>query len=121
MKYIALGFLCCSVVGCATVGSLERGSGSKFIVKNVEYEKLWKAANRVVSQQLTIVQTSRDNGVIKAEKGAGLATWGEVVGVFITKSESASGEYTVEVQSLKRSRMQLTGQNWEQTIIQGMK
>jgi hypothetical protein len=50
-----------------------------------------------------------------------MTTWGEVVGVFITPTAPTADAYTVEVQSLKRSRVQITGQDWEPSIIAGIK
>lgn len=46
---------------------------------------------------------------------------GEVVGVFVRPSRPGSSAYTVDVQSLKRYRLQITGQDWELTIVQGIK
>ena len=50
-----------------------------------------------------------------------MATWGEVVGVFITPTTPNAHSYNVEVVSLKRSAMQITGQDWTRTVITGIK
>jgi uncharacterized protein YceK len=107
--------------GCATIGSLQPGGGSKFVVQNKTYAEVWKAAITVVTRSLTIVEIDKEKGIIKSEKGAGLSTWGEVVGVFITPPNTNSNTYAVEVLSQKRSRVQITGQDWEKTIVEGMK
>jgi hypothetical protein len=109
------------VTACATVDSLKRGSGRVFVVRGRDYPTVWRAANTVVSRQLAIVSVNKATGEIRAEKAAGLATWGEVIGIWITPPDPQAAEFTVEVLSLKRVRTQLTGQDWENTIVQGMK
>lgn len=107
--------------GCATVDSLGKGrGGSTFEVKAKSYDEVWKAAVRTASRSLTIVESDKEAGTLKAEKGAGMATWGEVVGIFITPTKNGATSYTVEVLSLKRSSMQLTGQDWTMTIRSGI-
>lgn len=109
------------LAGCATVGSLRPGSGSTFEVYDRSYDEIWKATVSVISRNLTIVESNKDGGAIKAEARAGIATWGEVVGVFITPISRGEKKYTVEVLSLKRSMGQITGQNWAPGIIAGIK
>ncbi|WP_175852907.1 hypothetical protein [Burkholderia anthina] len=102
---------------CATVDSLQPGSGRKFLVKGKSYDEIWKASVRSTSRNLTIVESNKGTGTIRAEARAGIATWGEVVGVFISPPKSGAPIYTVEVESLKRSRVQITGQDWETSIV----
>lgn len=109
--------------GCATINTLQPNAsgGTKFTVDNKTYDQVWKASVKTMSgSQLTIVDKSKENGYIKAEKGVGMATWGEVIGVFISPANKPSDKYTVEVQSFKRSRIQLTGQDWTQKIVTGI-
>jgi len=107
--------------GCATTESLEPGSGTSFQVKGRSYDQVWKAAVTTASRSLTIVEQSRETGTIKAESRAGLATLGEVVGIFIRPARAGASAYTVEVQSQKRSKLQITGQDWTQTMVAGIK
>ena len=108
--------------GCSTIDSLQPGAGgSTFEVRGKSYDEVWRAAVRATSRSLTIVSEDKEAGAIKAEKGAGLATWGEVVGVFVRPTKNGAPTYTVEVQSLKRSSMQLTGQDWTVTVKAGIK
>lgn len=106
--------------GCATVDSLQPGGGEKIVVRGHTYAEVWKAANRAMSHQLTIVSANRTTGAIRAEKAVGMATWGEVVGVFISPPDEKGTVFTVEAVSLKRSRLQLTGQDWALTVLQGI-
>lgn len=50
-----------------------------------------------------------------------MTTWGEVVGIFVHPTSKGAPVYTVEVESLKRSSLQITGQDWTATMISGIK
>ena len=50
-----------------------------------------------------------------------MTTWGEVVGIFIRPVNKGKGVYTIEVQSQKRAMGQITGQDWKETMIAGIK
>jgi len=126
MKYSALFsvliFILSSISGCATTDTLQPGTGgSSFEIRGKTYNEIWKAVVRSASRSLTIVESNKEMGTLKAEKGAGMATWGEVVGVFVRPASNGASMYTIEVQSLKRSRIQLTGQDWTTTMIAGIK
>jgi hypothetical protein len=104
--------------GCATIGSLQPGAGgSTFEVTGKSYDDVWKASVRGMSSNLTIVESDKTSGTIKSEARVGMATWGEVVGLFIRPAAANADRYTVEVQSLKRSRLQITGQDHEPAVI----
>ena len=108
--------------GCATIDSLQPGSGgSTFEIRGKPYDEVWNAAVRTASRSLTIVESDKSSGMLKAEKGVGMATWGEVVGIFIRPTTSKAEFYSVEIQSLKRSRLQITGQDWTSTMATGIK
>lgn len=110
------------LTGCATTDSLQPGrGGSTFEVRGKTYDEVWKAVVVTCSRSLTIVESNKELGTLKAEKSAGLATWGEVVGVFVRPLSPNAQFYTVEVQSLKRSQLQLTGQDWTVTLVAGIK
>ncbi len=119
MNKLTIGLCLLALSGCATTDTLQAGKSdsAKFTIENKTYDQVWKSAIKAMSNQLTIVQKSKENGIIKAEKGVGMATWGEVVGVFITPANVSAPKYNVEVQSYKRSRLQITGQDWTQTIV----
>jgi hypothetical protein len=50
------------------------------------------------------------------EVPAGMATWGEVVGLFITPTNKLSDSYKIHIVSKTRSTYQLTGQNWAPSV-----
>jgi len=108
--------------GCTTKSSLAPGAGgSTFEIRGKSYNEIWKASIKVATRSLTITESNKESGIIKAEKSAGMTTWGEVVGIYIKPITSESKFYIIEVQSLKRSALQLTGQDWTMTIIAGIK
>ena len=115
-------FVLASISGCATIDTLQPGTGgSSFEVRGKTYDEIWKAVVRTASRSLTVVESNKEAGTLRAEKGVGMATWGEVVGVFVRPTSNGAPVYTIEVQSLKRSRGQLTGQDWTSTMISGIK
>lgn len=116
-----VGVLASALGGCASIDSLQPGQGSSFEVHDRDYDLIWQAAVTALSRQLVIVQMDKQTGTLKAERPAGLATWGEVVGVFIRRPSGGSGPHVVEVQSAKRMRTQITGQDWTLTVISAMK
>lgn len=108
--------------GCATIDSPQPGrGGSSFEVRGKSYDDIWRAVTATASRSLTVVENNKDSGTLRAERGAGLTTWGEVVGIFVRPARNGAPLYTVEVQSLKRSTVQITGQDWTQTMISGIK
>lgn len=117
---LAIGLM--SGGGCATIGSLEPGTGggTTLEVEGRSYDEVWQAAVRTATRSLTIVESDKPRGSIKAEKAPGVTTWGEVVGIFIRPPHDGAAKYTVEVQSLKRARLQITGQDWATTMIVGI-
>lgn len=122
MRWIACLLVAGLVSGCATIDTLQPGTGgSSFEVRGKSYDQIWKAVVTTAGRSLTIVENNKASGALKAEKGAGLTTWGEVVGIFVRPARSGAQAYTVEVQSLKRSKVQLTGQDWTTTMISGIK
>jgi hypothetical protein len=118
---LGLLFLFSVLTACSTTDSLKSGSGgTSFEIRGKSYDEIWRAVNRTASRSLTIVESNKDSGELKAEKAAGLATWGEVVGVFVKPPRNGASTYTVEVQSLKRSSLQITGQDWTVTMKAGI-
>ncbi len=110
------------LTGCATSDTLRPGGGgATFEIRGRSYDEIWRAAVLTASRSLTLVESSKEMGVIRAEKSAGIATWGEVVGIFIKPISIGATAYTVEIQNLKRSRLQITGQDWTVTMTAGIK
>lgn len=122
MKNIVYVLAVVLVTGCATMDDLHPDAGGTvFHVRGKTYDEIWRAVTLTASRQLTIIENNKNTGILKAEKGVGLTTWGEVVGVFVRPAGNGAADYAIQVQSLKRSRMQITGQNWTETIVSGIK
>lgn len=122
MRFLLLVCSLFALAGCATTDSLQPGTGgTSFEARGKSYEEVWKAVVTVAGRSLTIVESNKEAGILKAEKGVGLTTWGEVVGIYIRPARSGAAVYAVEVQSLKRSKAQLTGQDWTTTMVSGIK
>ena len=122
MKRLIAALAILVLAACATTDSLQPGAGgSPFEVRGKSYDDIWKAVVTVAGRSLTIVESDKSAGVLKAEKGVGLTTWGEVVGIYVRPATGGATAYTVEVQSLKRSRAQITGQDWTTTMVSGIK
>ena len=109
-----------AISGCSTIDSLQPGTGKLFQVRGKSYDEIWKASVRTASHVLTIVDSNKETGRLRAEKAAGIATWGEVVGIFISPTRNGAPVYTIEVQSLTRLDYQITGQDWTTTMISGI-
>jgi uncharacterized lipoprotein len=117
-------FLCFGLLSaCADSSSLSPGKGGSTVtVSGRSYDQVWNASIKsVTSLGLAITSSDKSRGIIKAEKGVGLTTWGEVVGVFISPANVKAKHYTVEVQSEKHLQYQITGQDWTHSILEGIK
>jgi len=119
-KYLIFIFISLSLVSCATVEDLKPGTGTVLEIKDRDFQEIWRAAIKTASNNLTLVYQNKALGTIKAEARAGMTTWGEVVGIFISPTEPMKGKYIVEVVSQKRSKIQLTGQDWEKAMLAGI-
>ena len=119
-----LSFACVALLpsGCATMSSLQPSAGGEtFQVQGRTYDQVWNAAVETAGVSLTIDQSDKATGTIKAEREASATSWGEVVGIFIRPSKPGASAYTVEVESMERDKLQLTGENWAQTMVTGIK
>jgi hypothetical protein len=120
-RWIIGVYVVVAISGCSTIDSLEPGTGGQtFQVRGKKYDEIWKAVVRTASHVLTIVDNNKETGTLRAEKAAGIATWGEVVGIFVRPARNGAPVYTVEVQSLTRLAFQITGQDWTTTMISGI-
>jgi hypothetical protein len=116
-KAFALAGMLVVMSGCATVDSVQPGTGTKVEVRGKTYDEVWRASVRAMSNNLTIVDSNKPSGTIRSEARAGIATWGEVVGLFIRPATAGAPTYTVEVSSMKRLVGQFTGQDWSPGVI----
>jgi hypothetical protein len=105
------------LTGCASIDTIRPGSGdgSKFTVYRRSYDEIWNAAVSVAGQRLTLVETDKHTGMIKAE--ALDTTFGEALGIFISPPRAGEKKYLVEVLSLLKNRPQIPGKDAEPQVI----
>jgi hypothetical protein len=116
-KALASSAMILSISACSTVDGLEPSdTGITIDVSNKSYNEVWKSSISAMSTNLAIVEMNKKAGVIKSEAPAGMATWGEVVGLFVTPVVPSADSYSIRIVSKKRSTYQITGQNWAPTI-----
>lgn len=121
-KAIAIVIIACAVSACSTIDGIEPGDeGITVDAKGKSYDEVWRASVRAMSTNLAIVESDKAQGVIKAEVPAGFATWGEVVGLFVSPASNAARSYSIHIVSKKRSTYQITGQNWAPSVAARIK
>jgi hypothetical protein len=109
------------LAGCTGIDSVrpDTGEGSKFAVYRKSYDEIWNAAVSVAGQRLTLVETDKHTGIIKAE--ALDSTFGETLGIFINPPREGEKRYIVEVLSLLKNRPQIPGKDAEPQVIDAIK
>ncbi|MNQ64783.1 hypothetical protein D3C85_792180 [compost metagenome] len=116
-KILAVGALCFGVAACSTIDGLQPSdSGVTVEIRNKSYNEVWKSSVGAMSSGLAIVEINKSAGIIKSEAPAGMATWGEVIGLFVTPVSTSADSYSIRVVSKKRSTYQITGQDWAPSI-----
>jgi uncharacterized lipoprotein len=109
-------------VGCSSVESLRPGEGGVTVVfHDTDYDRVWDAVVKTATRNLHVVESTKEAGVIRAEYGATAWSWGEVVGVFVNPTRNGAAEYVVEVQTLRRYKLQVTGPDLASEFISDLK
>lgn len=117
LRVMGLGLVVSGISACSTIGGLETSDeGITLEVSNTPYAEVWKSSVSAMSTNLAIVEINKSAGVIKSEGPAGMTTWGEVVGLFITPPGRISDSYKIHIVSKKRSKLQITGQDWAPSV-----
>lgn len=109
------------MVGCTDIQSVkpDTGEGTKITIYRRSYDDIWNAAIDVTGSRLTIIESDKRKGIIKAE--AKESTFGEVVGIFIKPNVEGKKKYVVEVLTFLKYRPQVPGQDSEPVIINELK
>ena len=117
LRLVGLALLASGATACSTIDGLEpTDKGITVEVANKPYAEVWKSSVNAMSTNMAIVEMNKSAGVIKSEVPAGMATWGEVVGLFIAPTTKDSDRYTIHIVSKTRSTYQITGQNWAPSV-----
>ncbi len=109
------------VTACASSSSITPSDGRSFRVKDRSYSQVWKAAILTVASEGAIESQNRHRGEVRGQKGASYFSWGEALAVFIDPPSETVRNFTVTVVSVHASRGQLTGQDFESTMVATMK
>jgi len=123
-RIFAMGLaLLCLGTSCSTASTvrsgLESGEGVSRIYQEKSYDQVYSAALRVMnSRRFVLTGESKDRGLIEGEVPASFSSWGEVVGLKIVQVAPATVKVTAV--SRKRSKMQITGQDWELSLLTGI-
>lgn len=117
LKVTIFSAACLGVSACSTIVGLQpTDNGVTVEVRNKTYNEVWKSSVSAMSSGLAIVEINKSSGVIKSEAPAGMATWGEVIGLFVTPVSPSADSYSIRIVSKKRSTYQITGQDWAPSI-----
>lgn len=117
LKVSILSAACLCISACSTIDGLQPSdSGVTVEIRNKSYNEVWKSSVNAMSSGLAIVEINKSAGVIKSEAPAGMATWGEVIGLFVTPVSPSADSYSIRIVSKKRSTYQITGQDWAPSI-----
>lgn len=114
-------FLTGALCGCSTLGGLAPGQGRKALVNETSYATVWKAAKACVARNLTIVESNEEKGSIKAETKVSMTSWGEVVGVYISRPIGSDPRISVEVVSRRKMTANYPARDWESTVMDCVK
>ena len=124
-------FAMMALAACSGTSDLGRGkTGQKITVSGHSYHQVWDAAVEAVKttrgdqsleieKTLTITKADKVLGVIEANSGMSMLSWGEVVAVFITPISSTSHE--VEVESRAKLTTNIVANNWEDEVLASIK
>ena len=115
-----------SLSGCAsmvpTQADLDPGKGTTFEITGRDYPEIWQTAVVVLSNfGLSITELNEAGGKVQAFRGMTWNSNGENVALYITPPRSGEKKYSVEVVSVKASKVQITGPDWEPKIEAAMK
>ena len=114
-RYILIIILLLS--GCATTGDTPHPGATKIEVEGRSYDEVWDASRAVVRNEgLTIVESNKDTGVVKAEHRYSASLEKEIVGVYISPPTN-SDKYTIEVKTLKGSKFLPISYNWDDIAL----
>ncbi len=123
-RSIAVFIMLAVLTGC--VGDsppAQPGTGSKYVVKNQSYKRVWRAAMAAAGRNISVTTSSEASGIIR-----GKASGAEEVGVFLRRDRSDPMITEVEVAGGKPTGLTITSsfynsptaRNWGNLIFKEM-
>jgi hypothetical protein len=83
------------VAGCASTAPIDVGSNESevtFAVQDRTYDEVWATLERVAEHNLTIVDSNKAFGTLKATRGVLMGPWGDVVIFSVKPAHSGAAE-----------------------------
>jgi len=109
------------LVACVTASSIDSKNGKSFSVHNRSYSEVWNAAIKTITSIGAIDSHDRNHGEVRGFKEASAFSWGEAIAIFIEPANENVKNFTVTVVSEHTLQGQVTGRNYEETMITAMK
>jgi hypothetical protein len=91
---------------CTTIENLKPAEQGDFLaLKNVSYERIWKAANTVMARNFRIVESDSEIGEVTAISGTqdhvwDYMFWRQSVALYIWPTESNDTGYTISIDTM---------------------
>jgi len=97
---------------CQTVSAVAPGQGQSVTIAGRPYDKVWDAALKVAERHFAIVEQSKPEGVILAERSGIGGGW---IGIYLTAVGADS--FRVEVVREGKYAGQIAWTNWPRTVV----
>jgi len=124
-RTLIIGLCFVAVTACTSVSRLDSTSSNRitFVVDGRNFDDLWDAAHKSLTEDLTIVAENRLSGYIKATSEADVATMsaGEAVGIFITLMDNKAQRYWIAVVSEPLYQPVYLSRDWHLKVARRMK
>src|SRR5262245_59326771 len=119
--FIAVAALALCVCSCSTTSSVskQQGQGTKQVY-GAPFDQVWRAAvDAAQIGDLEIQNANRDKGYISSKRYPRIETFGENVGMWVTRLSPAETE--VEVVSRQAGPPKFYFKNWEDEILRAVR
>ena len=119
---IALLTACANTGAGVDTGAVKPPSADNsvtFQVQNPSYDKVWLVTDEVTSRLLTITDSDKQTGTLKASRGVVMGPWGDVIRLSIR--HTGADDYAIRIQSLKHPDANLARLDWINTLIHRIK
>ncbi len=88
-----------------------------FTIHGKSYDEVWSEIERVAERNLTIVDSNKLFGTLKATRGVLMGPWGDVVIFSVKPPNSGAAEYSISLKSTNQPDSQLPTNDWAHTMV----